>query len=629
MNLTLMNKVRTKFAETDRPHTLWGESVRASAYKLNRSPTSALQDRIPDSVQFGLYAEVTTREQTGTPCEINDNGRIFSGGCRLWDSLNDKIVDSRDVTFNESKVGVGNDTAQYQGINIEEENEHLNRKDSTEAKTDTEENGTKDLTKHGTPQQSSEESDEEFIGFEDLGEKNHRNKPNRTVKMPSHLQEYELYMAYCLCAGEPQAYEGAIKLGNQWEEAIESEINALELHQTWTPRVLPPGEKAIEPKWIFKTKKEGKINRKKKGVQEEPANNVYAPVARLPTIRLLISIAVTRKWEIRQLDIPTAVLNGYMDDDIYIKTLDGVKNEPGMLKLKISLYGLCSALRKWNERFHNFMETHGMKRSASDFCLYIGENEKNTSIKLIRFLKGEFKAKDLGILSAFLGTMVVYDGDEVKISQVSFINKILSKFNIILCKGVNTPMVCDFQVGTEEPVNEKFMFWQQIGSLMYVATVSWPEILYSVCYLSRFLNKPTEQLWKAGKRVLRYLHSDDKLVCYSDSDWAGDKHDRKSVSGCVLLQGKNSISWGSRKQGIVALSTAEAEYIACATAAFYLQGVVQDFQSATSTPVLLTDNQSAIDMAEGFENSRRSHHIDIKFHYLKDLVDKKRIKINY
>ncbi|KAJ8881760.1 hypothetical protein PR048_018246 [Dryococelus australis] len=251
MNLMLMNKVGTKFAETDLPRTLWGEAVRASAYELNRSPTS---------------------------------------------------------------------------INIEEENEHVNGKDSTEVKTDTDENKTKEVNKHGTPQQSSEESDE-------------------TIKKPSHLQEYELYIVYCLCAGEPQDYEDAIKLGNEWEEAIENKKYGLK-----------------------------KARLVAKGFQEDPANDVYAPVARLPTICLLTSIAVSRKWEIQQLDVHTAFRNGYLDDDIYIKTPDGVKNKPGVLKLKRSLYGLCSAPRKWNERFYNFMGTHGMKVSTSDFCLCIGKN---------------------------------------------------------------------------------------------------------------------------------------------------------------------------------------------------------------------------------------------------------------
>ncbi|KAJ8869962.1 hypothetical protein PR048_028973 [Dryococelus australis] len=246
----------------------------------------------------GIIIEYTT------PNSLQQNSKAERMNLTLMnkDPLKDKIVSSRDVTFNESKVGVGNDTAQYQGINTEEENENLKGKDSTEVKYDTEENGTKEVTKH-----------------------------------------------------EPQDYEDAIKLGNGWE-AIESKIKALELHKTRTPTVLPPGEKAIKTKWIFKTKKDGLMKARlvAKGFQEDPVNNVYVPVARLPTIPFL---------------------NGYVDDDIYIKTPDRAKNEQGkVLKLKRSLHGLRSAPRKWNKRLQNFKETHGMKRSASDFCLYIAEN---------------------------------------------------------------------------------------------------------------------------------------------------------------------------------------------------------------------------------------------------------------
>ncbi|KAJ8885552.1 hypothetical protein PR048_011750 [Dryococelus australis] len=211
MNLMLMNKVRTKFAETDLAHTLWGEAVRASAYELNRSPTNALQNRTPASA-YMLKLPQESKLEPSAKSMIMVGYSV--GGYSLSDPLKDKIVSSRDVTFNESKVGVGNDTPRYQGINIEEENEYLNGKDSTEVKTDTEENKTKEVIKHGTPQQSSDESDEEFIGFEAPDKE--KNK-DRTVKKPSHLQEYGLYMAYCLYVEEPQDYEDAIKLGNGWE----------------------------------------------------------------------------------------------------------------------------------------------------------------------------------------------------------------------------------------------------------------------------------------------------------------------------------------------------------------------------------------------------------------------------
>ncbi|KAJ8889827.1 hypothetical protein PR048_009331 [Dryococelus australis] len=334
--------------------------------------------------------------------------------------------------------------------------------------------------------------------------------------------------------------------------------------------------------------KEGKTSRKR--LSRRASKQCVCTSGKITNhLSLLITIALSRKWEIRQLDVPTAFLNGYVDD-IYIKIPDGVKNEPGSAQVEEK--SVRSALSTWE------MEREISQHHEDTWYEEVSQREKTQVENFIRLLKGEFKAKDLGILSEFLRTMM----------EMNFINKILSKFNMIFCKGVNTPLVFDFQVDTEEPANEKFMFQQLIGSLMYVATVSRPDISYSVCYLSIFLNKPTEQLWKAGKRDLCLTFkpsSDDKLICYSDSDWAGDKLDRKSVSGCVLLHGKNTILWGSRKQGTVALSTAEAEYIACATTAcdlVYLQGVLQDLQSATSTPVLLTDNQSAIDMAESCKN---------------------------
>ncbi|KAJ8883838.1 hypothetical protein PR048_015693 [Dryococelus australis] len=175
MNLTLMNKVRTKFAETYLPRILWGE---ASAYKLNRSSTSALLNRTPASVWFGENDSSKLRVfgSQAYMLKLPRESKLESflkptimvgysyGGNRLWDPLKDKIVSSRDVTFSESK------------------------KIWYRSKTDTEENGTKEVTKHGTPQQYSKESDEKLIGFEDPDEENNkRSKPNRTTKKPSHL----------------------------------------------------------------------------------------------------------------------------------------------------------------------------------------------------------------------------------------------------------------------------------------------------------------------------------------------------------------------------------------------------------------------------------------------------------
>lgn len=172
-----------------------------------------------------------------------------------------------------------------------------------------------------------------------------------------------------------------------------------------------------------------------------------------------------------------------------------------------------------------------------------------------------------------------------------------------------------------------------------------PDIAYPVAYLSRFLDKPTASLWKAAKRILRYLKGtlnkglvytrteDIKLVAYADADWAADRTDRKSTSGCAIFHCANLVHWFSKKQTSVSLSTAESEYVSAALAAnelIYLKGIISDLTSLPDIPTtLLLDNQSAIRMIKSFDNGKRSKHIDIKVHYIKDIVNKKLLSVNY
>lgn len=168
---------------------------------------------------------------------------------------------------------------------------------------------------------------------------------------------------------------------------------------------------------------------------------------------------------------------------------------------------------------------------------------------------------------------------------------------------------------------------------------------YSVAYLSRFLDRPTVDTWNAGKRILRYLkgtkemgltfyknsNNNIKLNGYSNADWATDKINRKSVSGCMILYGKNPIAWFSKKETCVALSTAEAEYVAAATCAqdlVNIKGILHDFTVSNET-ILFCDNKSSILMLKSNENSKRAKHIDIKKQFIKDLVQKKELFIEY
>ncbi|UYV61822.1 hypothetical protein LAZ67_1006725 [Cordylochernes scorpioides] len=204
-----------------------------------------------------------------------------------------------------------------------------------------------------------------------------------------------------------------------------------------------------------------------------------------------------------------------------------------------------------------------------------------------------------------------------------------------------TPMELNFQAEQNQE-DIKVPYRQLIGSLLYVATITRPDIIFPVSYLSRTLDKPTQATWKAAKRIVRYLMatkdigliytvSSNNLISYSDSDWARDKINRKSTSGNIVLHGSNAVSWFFKKQGCVSLSTAEAEYVAAAASIqdlVHLKEINKDFSSFEDT-TLLVDNKSAICMAKTFENSKRSKHIDIRTHYIEDLLAKDIIKIDY
>ena len=200
------------------------------------------------------------------------------------------------------------------------------------------------------------------------------------------------------------------------------------------------------------------------------------------------------------------------------------------------------------------------------------------------------------------------------------------------CKTASTPLENNFQVDLNLQINKDLPFREIVGSLIYISVISRPDIAYATSVLSRYLDRPTNQLWTAAKRVLRYVKktrykkltyrcsTEDALYAYSDADWAGDTTDRKSTTGSVIYHCGNPILWTSHKQSCVSLSSAQSEYIACASTAtdlIYLQRILEDMQYDTSTPVMLVDNQSAINMAESYENSKRTRHIDIKLHLMR------------
>ena len=331
-----------------------------------------------------------------------------------------------------------------------------------------------------------------------------------------------------------------------------------------------------------------------------------------------------------------------------------------------SIYGLKQSSRCWNTALDAHLKEMGFTQLKSDPCIYVsGGNDpfyigvhvddmflagkdaaRMKSVK--QQLSSKFDIKDLGKLSYFLGMSIVQNLEERRtwMGQPTYTEKLLTKMGMGDCKPVKTPVDPGnrlMKASEDEKALDQQSYQSLVGSLMYLTTCTRPDIAYAVGMLARYSSKPNQSHWVAAKRVLRYLkgtinfglmYSDDSCVLgYSDADWAGDVDDRKSTSGYMFRIAGGPVSWRSRKQDTVALSTAEAEYVALSSAAqecVWMRRLVAELGNPPGGPtIILEDNQSSIAMAKNPQFHGRAKHIDIKHHFVREQVSAGSIELKY
>ena len=244
-----------------------------------------------------------------------------------------------------------------------------------------------------------------------------------------------------------------------------------------------------------------------------------------------------------------------------------------------------------------------------------------------------------------MGIEVIQNSTGIHISQKKYAIEMLTRFKMMECNAVVNPIVPGCRLNQEEgdPVDET-MFKQLVGSLMYITTTR-PDIQFVVSFISRFMAKPTEMHLAAAKRVMRYIQGTldygiwykkcgkGKMEIYTDSDFAGDLSDRKSTSGNVILWDGAAVSWSSKKQSIVALSSTEAEYVAAATCAcqvIWTREILEELREhQVESSVIKCDNTSAIQLSRNPVFHGRCKHIGVRFHFLRDLVSKGTVVLEY
>jgi hypothetical protein len=425
------------------------------------------------------------------------------------------------------------------------------------------------------------------------------------------LQEQELMVA--VGDGEPATFEEA-RREQSWIKAMEVEMASIEQNGTWTLVSLPRGHKPIGLKWVFKLKRDetGKIVKHKarlvaKGyVQQQGVDfdEVFAPVARMESIRMLLAVAAQGGWYVHHMDVKSAFLNGELREEVYVQQPPGfvaAGHEEKVLKLKKALYGLRQAPRAWNVRLDSSLQNMGFIRCISEHGMYTrGHGEAQVVVGVYvddliitganagvieafkEEMKQTFSMSDLGLLSFYLGIEVKQRGNSISLCQAAYARKLLEKAGLENCNPCSTPMEVRLRLSnksTSEKVDAT-MYRSLVGSLRYLVHTR-PDISYAVGYVSRFMEDPRQEHLAAVKHLLRYVagtteyglvypkytKGDNRLIGYSDSDLGGDVDERKSSAGVMFFLGGMVISWSSQKQKAVALSTCEAEYMAGAAGA--------------------------------------------------------------
>ncbi|XP_022558682.2 uncharacterized protein LOC111206341 [Brassica napus] len=683
------------------PNYLWGEGVRHSTYLINRVATRTLVSQTPYEVLKGKRPSIDHLRvfgclgyaKTDGPHlrKLDDRTRTLvhlgtepgSKAYRLLDPVTRKVVVSRDVVFDENKGWKWNTTTNenseesgmfklslglYGNNGLREEEEEMEQ----------EQNNDGSMEEEDIEEEEESPSETETEQVQDL-----LRRSTRISKKPGYLDDY-VYLAdvegerlLLLINDEPWDFSEAIE-EKVWKDACKEEIASIVKNNTWELVDLPLGAKPIGLKWVFKIKRnsDGSISKHKsrlvaKGYIQRHGidyEEVFAPVARIETVRFIIGLAASNDWEVHHLDVKTAFLHGDLKEVVYVSQPEGFViegSESKVYKLNKALYGLKQAPRAWNEKLNKVLGELDFVKCSKEPSLY--RKRKNHGLLLVAVyvddllitgskteMINEFKAgmsrkfdmSDLGLLTYYLGIEVFQFNGGIMLKQEGYAKKILEETKMADCNAVQSPMDAGLKLSKaqeERNIDEK-EYRRIIGCLRYLLHTR-PDMSYSVGVLSRYMHEPKESHQAALKQVLRYLkgtfsygltfmktrHSE--LVGYSDSSHNVDIDDGRSTTGHLFYLNECLITWCSTKQETVALSSCEAEFMAATEAAkqaIWLQELLAEILEKASEKVTIRlDNKSAIALTKNHVFHGRSKHIHKRYHFIRECVDNGQVEVEH
>nr|GBN20086.1 Retrovirus-related Pol polyprotein from transposon TNT 1-94 [Araneus ventricosus] len=462
-----------------------------------------------------------------------------------------------------------------------------------------------------------------------------------------------------------------------WEFAMKNELDSLNKHKVWEIVDRPAKTKLVKSKWVYSLKQSDNGETKYKArlvaagfnqIKNKDYLESFSPVVNIESFRLLIALASKLNLMVRFFDVKTAYLYSDIEETVYMLPPPGFDRLVGdgkVCKLKRSIYGLPQSGRNWYMKIKSELEKSGLMQLASDNCVFIKSDGQNMLLlcmhvddlaifcnndemyqDIVNSIKSVFEVHE-NKTSKFLGMEIVKHKIGISLSQSEYIESLLVKYNLNECKSVKTPIVKG-EDKSFPPTNELIditMYQELIGELLYLANRTRPDISFVTCYLSQFNHKPEKRHYILAKRVLRYLMgTKDKKLFYdnnfgfvnasSDASW-GNAENGKSFSGGVILLGNSLISWKCHKQKSVSLSTCEAELFAISEICkdiIWIVNLLSELkckQFINSTVILNSDSQAAIQWIQGTRSSNKSRHMNLRFHFVKDLLEDNVIELKY
>ena len=487
----------------------------------------------------------------------------------------------------------------------------------------------------------------------------------------------------------PKSYAEAMRSPEReyWKSATVLELTGLMERGCWDMVLrssMPSGSNLMRCHIVYTVKRnaDGSIdkfkarlvadgNTQRHGVDYD---RVFSTVVKMSTVRLMLTVAVTRGMSLSSLDVRQAFLHADLDRPLYMHVPPGLprvdsQSRPLVACLRKSLYGLKQAGREWNKVFVAFLIEYGFVQSPADTCLFVHVSRSVLTIMLVIWvddiicadasadardhfaaaLAKRFDVEDKAALHWVLGISVHHDrgARTLRLSQQLYIEDTLRKFapHIDVARRYDSPMADDIQLSHDQcpkpgsseaaemaPYREPYM--SVVGALLWLAACTRPDLTFATSVLARFVSNPARVHYAALQRVLAYLQgtsslgltlrpdADIPLTVYADSSWA----ERFSTSGGLIFVHGALVAWWSRLQRTVAHSSAEAEYIAASLAAregCHVRALCIDFlvKLGGATPLRL-DSKSAIDMAHDPVAFKKTKHIMRESFYLRDLVSR-------